>query len=183
MKKNAVYLAILTAFCCISSCSDDKEDHLNQWMMVNVNAFNAIKSNPEYKEIISPGNEGSIYYKVLQSGNGIDSIKYTSTVTCYYKGWLIADYPHYKFKAGHVFDQKLFDDGPPAQFTVSGLTGGWKTALQHMTKGEKWEIWVPYQLGYGREGSVDLYTGEIKIPGYSTLVFEMEVLKVKGIDD
>ena len=183
MKKIAICLMAITVSCCITSCGDDKEDHLNQWMMANVNAFNAIKVNPEYRELLSPGNEGSIYYKVLQAGNGTDSIKYTSIVTCYYKGWLIADYPFYNIQTGYVFDQRLFDDGPPLQFALNSLVNGWKTALQHMTKGDKWEIWIPYQLGYGRTGSYDSYTGALKIPGYSTLVFEMEIVNVKGIDD
>ena len=199
MKKNGLFLMAIAVFCYVTSCSDDIEDHLNQWMLDNVIAFNAIKTNPEYKELISPGNEGSIYYKVLQAGSGTDTIKYTSTVTCYYKGWFIVDYPFYNIKAGNVFNQKLFDDGAPISFSMviiyiydestgetyqtGGMIGGWKTALQHMVKGDKWEIWIPYQLGYGRQGNIDQNTGIIVIPGYSTLVFEIEVVGVVGIDD
>jgi len=190
MGKIVKYLIAATVCCCITACKEDKEDHLEQWMIANVNAFNAIKNNPEYKELQSPGNEGSIYYKVLKQGDGTDTVKYTSTVTCYYKGWFIADYPFYNVKAGDVFGQKLFDDGPPESFTFyypqtgqSGFINGWKTALQHMVKGDKWEIWIPYQLGYGRDGRTDQNTGRIAIPGYSTLVFEVELISIKAIDD
>lgn len=180
MKKYGLYLMMLVAtMFCATSCGDDDDDnHLERWMVANQEAINAIAKNAEYKELKSPGNEGSIYYKVLEKGNGTDSIYYTSTVTCYYKGWFVADYPEYNIKKDDIFNQYLFDDGAPVSFTVSesSLRKGWKTALQHMVQGDKWEIWLPYQLGYGREGSGS-------IPGYSTLVFEIEVVSVKGIDD
>ena len=188
----------ITAFYCLTSCSDEMEEHLEQWMIDNIMAFNAIRVNPEYSELVSPGNEGSICYKVLQAGNGTDTIKYTSSVTCYYKGWLVADYPNHNIKAGDVFDQRLFDDGPPSSFSIAisyiydestgysyqtgGMINGWKTALQHMVKGDKWEVWIPYQLGYGREG-ISNSNGRLIIPAYATLVFEIEVVNVWGIDD
>lgn len=179
MKKYGLYLMMLVApLFCATSCGDDDDDnHLERWMVANQEALNAIAKNTEYKELKSPGNEGSIYYKVLEEGDGTDSIYYTSTVACYYKGWFVADYPELGFENGDVFDQKLFDDGTPYNISVgSGVIKGWTTALQHMKQGDKWEIWVPYQLGYGR-------SGYLSIPGYSTLVFEMEILKVQGIDN
>ena len=185
MKKNVLYLFIaMTVFCCITSCKDEKDNHEERWMQANIGVLNAIMANPEYKEIPSPGNEGSIYYKVLNAGEGIDTIRYTSMVSCYYQGWFAADYARYNIKAGDKFDQKLFDDGPPSFFTISstGLINGWKAALQHMVKGDKWEIWVPYQLAYGRAGQTDS-KGNVVIPGYSTLVFELEVINVIKIDD
>ena len=185
MKKYGLYLMMVAAaLFCSTSCGKEEEDnHLERWMVANQQAFNAIKTNPEYKELKSPGNEGSIYYKVIKEGDGTDSIFYTSAVECFYKGWLIADYPELYFQNGHIFSQAFYDDGPPAFFTVGGVVDGWSTALQHMKKGDKWEIWIPYQLGYGRAGKVDPNTKRVLIPGYSTLVFEMEVVNVAGIDD
>ncbi|MDR1097910.1 MAG: FKBP-type peptidyl-prolyl cis-trans isomerase [Tannerella sp.] len=180
MKKYGFYLIImLVALCVGTSCSDDSDDQLNKWMVANQVALNAVKASPEYKELRSNGNEGSIYYKVLTKGEGRDSIYYTSTVTCYYKGWFVADYPEYSIENGTVFDRKLFNDGSPGSFTVgSGVINGWKTALQNMVKGDKWEVWIPYQLAYGREGRSS--TRGYSIPGYSTLVFEIEVVTVDG---
>lgn len=180
MKQNALYPMMVFIFlCCVSSCEKDKENHKEKWMIANINAINAIKANPEYKELRSPGNEGSIYYKVLTAGDGKETIKYTSIVGCYYKGWYIADYPQYNIKANGKFEQRLFDDGPPASFAInsteSTLTNGWKTALQHMVRGDKWEIWIPYQLGFGRD-DYKPSSGNITVPGYSTLVFEIEVI-------
>ena len=186
MKKNVQHLIMAMAvFFCIISCKEEKDNHEEQWMIANIEAINNIKANPEYKEILSPGDEGSIYYKVLKAGEGTDTIRYTSSVSCYYKGWMVADYAQYNIKAGNLFDQHLFDDGPPNTFYLTGINsviGGWKAALQHMVKGDKWEIWIPYQLGYGRAGKTDS-NDKIVIPGYSTLVFEIEVMNVVKIDD
>ncbi len=179
------FLLLMSAvvLCLITSCSKEKDNHQEKWMVDNVNALNAIKSNPAYKELASPGNEGHIYYKVLQAGEGNDTIRYTSSVKCYYKGWFAADYPLYNITKGDTFDKQLFDDGPPTAFIVSGVVSGWKTALQHMVKGDKWEVWIPYELGYGREGTTDSYTKKLIVPGYSTLVFELEIIEVKHIND
>ena len=185
MKKTGLNLILaITVICCVASCRDEKDKHEERWMFANIEALNTIMGNPEYKEIQSPGNEGSIYYKALQSGEGTDTIRYTSIVSCYYKGWFIADYTQYNIKSGDKFDQQLFDDGPPSFFTINstGLIKGWKTALQHMVKGDKWEIWIPYQLAYGRSGQTDS-KGKVIIPAYSTLVFELEVTSVIKIDD
>ena len=188
MKKYGLYIMMLAvALFCMTSCSDEEDNHLEGWMVANQNALNAIKGNSEYREIKSTGGEGSIYVKVLEKGDGTDSIYYTSTMQCYYKGMFATDYPEYNITKDYVFDKRLFDDGAPFSiytgFTIPSSYGyydsvisGWKTALQHMVKGDKWEVWIPYQLGYGR-------TGSGIIPGYSTLVFEMEVISVKGVDD
>ncbi|MDR3252646.1 MAG: FKBP-type peptidyl-prolyl cis-trans isomerase [Tannerella sp.] len=184
MKKYGYY--IITAVMALTfapSCGDDEVDHLDAWMLDNQQVLNSIKSNPEYRELKSPGNEGSIYYRVLNKGAGKDSIYYTSTVSCYYKGWFVADYPYYSITKNQVFDKKQFDDGSPFSLIVGsvstgGVIGGWRTVLQHMVEGDKWEVWVPYQLAYGRESLKDS-SGNVSIPGYSTLAFEIEVVKVK----
>ncbi|MDR1814233.1 MAG: FKBP-type peptidyl-prolyl cis-trans isomerase [Tannerella sp.] len=180
MIKKLYYAAIAVALITVAtSCSEDEDDHLNDWMLANQQVFNAIKSNPEYKEYHSPGNEGSIWCKVLKKGEGTKPIYYTSTVSCYYKGWFVADYPYYNISNGQVFDQHLFDDGSPSAFSVgSGVINGWKTALQNMVEGDVWEVWIPYQLGYGSNYQTDSSTGAITIPAYSTLVFEIEVVKI-----
>ena len=49
---------------------------------------------------------------------------------------------------------------------------GWYEALQLMAEGDKWRIYVPYNLAYGERGSPP------KIPPYSPLVFEIEIHKV-----
>ena len=49
---------------------------------------------------------------------------------------------------------------------------GWTEAMQLMVEGDKWKLHIPFALAYGESGSPP------KIPGYSTLVFDIELLKV-----
>jgi len=50
---------------------------------------------------------------------------------------------------------------------------GWTEVLQLMPAGSKYRVYVPYQLGYGSND----YNG---IPGGSLLIFDIELLSVKG---
>ncbi|MDR3137997.1 MAG: FKBP-type peptidyl-prolyl cis-trans isomerase, partial [Tannerellaceae bacterium] len=115
-------------------------------------------------EIPSEGNNGSIYVKVLEEGTGTETIYYNSKVKVYYSGRLID---------GTVFDSADEPYEAAATFTVSSLITGWTTALQYMKEGDRWEIWIPYQLAYGTSG-----TSDGSIPAYSTLIFEVEVVDI-----
>ena len=54
---------------------------------------------------------------------------------------------------------------------MNGVVDGFSTALQHMKVGDKWEVWMPWRLAYG-------VTGKGNIPGYTTLVFEIELVEI-----
>ncbi|MDR0756579.1 MAG: FKBP-type peptidyl-prolyl cis-trans isomerase [Tannerella sp.] len=200
MKKINLYTTLLLLAAIATSCSDSENDDaiMAEWKAANEQAWNEITRNPEYTELKSPGNNGSIYYRVLKKGDGQKKIYYTSRVGVYYKGWFVASSSDLNISKGKVFDQKLFDDGTPSVFAVSiaGSTydsyyytytppipteEGWTIALQHMVKGDKWEIWIPSQLAHGKTGKVDSNNNQIT-PGYSTLAFEIEVTNVAGID-
>lgn len=74
---------------------------------------------------------------------------------------------------GEVFDSALRENSDdPLETSVSGVVDGWTTALQHMHEGDIWEVWVPYQLGYGVSGYGD------NIKPYTTLVFQVEVKEI-----
>ena len=91
-----------------------------------------------------------------------------------------------------VFQKWLAEDGIPATLKVSELLSkngvtvsfkGIQAALQKMVEGDKWEIWIPYQLGGGKSKASTLTLGfggasRPPIPAYSTLVFEIEVVEV-----
>ena len=182
--KQILKILFVTILLSIFSCgnNDSDEDALQDWKTANEQAFNAIAANPAYKELKSPGNEGSIYYKVLTEGTGTEPIYYTNTVNVYYKGWYVVGNDNWGINKNDVFQRKEFDDGTPVSILVASppsyLSKGSSVALQNMKKGDKWEIWIPYQLGYGTTGQYDTNTGALKIPGYSTLVFEIEVVDI-----
>lgn len=106
--------------------------------------------------------ESGIQYKVIKEGNGAKP-KATDTVVCNYKGELLD---------GTVFDSSE-KHGEAATFPLQGVIPGWTEVLQLMPVGSKWEVYIPYNLAYGEQGS-----GQV-IPPYSTLKFEIELLDIK----
>jgi FKBP-type peptidyl-prolyl cis-trans isomerase FklB len=103
-------------------------------------------------------------FKVLAKGAGEKSPKVDTSCDVHYKGTLID---------GSKFDSS-FDRGAPATFAPNQVIGGWTEALQLMREGDHWEVYIPYNLAYGAAGRPP------QIPASSTLVFEMQLVKVKG---
>ena len=101
-----------------------------------------------------------LQYKVINSGSGATPGP-TDTVRTRYHGTFID---------GRVFDSSV-DRGAPLEFPVNGVISGWTEALQLMQEGDKWQLFVPPELAYGQRG-----VGPI--PGNTTLIFEVELIKV-----
>ena len=75
---------------------------------------------------------------------------------------------------GRTIDGKKFDSsrgGTPIAFRLNDLIEGWIIAMQHMCIGDKWELYIPAEMGYGK-------FSQPGIPGGSTLVFEIELLGI-----
>ena len=102
-----------------------------------------------------------LQYEVITEGNG-KKPKATDRVRCHYEGTLID---------GTLFDSSI-KRGEPAVFGVNQVIPGWVEALQLMSEGAKWKLYIPSELGYGAHGA-----GEM-IPPHSTLVFEVELIEV-----
>jgi FKBP-type peptidyl-prolyl cis-trans isomerase FklB len=102
-----------------------------------------------------------LQYKVLTKGTGKNPTA-TSDVTVHYTGKLID---------GTVFDSSV-QRGQPASFNLSQVIRGWTEGLQLMKEGDKWLLFIPFELAYGERGQ------GAQIPPYSTLIFEVELLKV-----
>ena len=100
-----------------------------------------------------------VLYRVITKGNGPKPTP-KSYITVYYTGKLIN---------GKVFDQT--QKGRPATFRLGELITGWNTALREMPVGSRWEIVIPYHLGYGSRSA-----GVIK--PFSTLIFDITLLGV-----
>lgn len=73
------------------------------------------------------------------------------------------------------FDDRSFEAGEPAELTVSDMVDGFATALQNMHPGDRWEIWIPQQMGYGSAGRSA--SGSVIIKPYTTLIFDLESYK------
>lgn len=114
------------------------------------------KKNPNIKVLPS-----GLQYEVIREGNGKHP-KATDQVRCHYEGTLID---------GTLFDSSI-RRGEPAVFGVNQVIKGWVEALQLMSEGAKWKLYIPSELAYGATGAGEL------IPPHSTLIFEVELLEV-----
>jgi len=107
-------------------------------------------------------------YKVLRAGTGDSHPLVGSPCECHYEGRVAENYP-----SGEKFDSS-YDRGSPTTFAPNQVIKGWTEAMQLMVEGDKWEMYIPSDLGYGDRGSPP------KIPGGAVLVFTMEIINIKG---
>ena len=138
---------------------------VGQWKVVHTYKF-----DPPLTDL-NPDVNDYVYCKVLEQGEGIAPL-FTDSVATNYRGQLIP------LAEGSIvtFDQSYHgelnkDVAVPVGFKVSEVIVGWTTALQRMREGSRWEVYVPSELGYGISGSNS-------IPGYSTLCFDVHLVKV-----
>ena len=101
-------------------------------------------------------------YQVMNHGTGTTSPVPTDLVTVNYKGTLLD---------GTVFDSS-YDRGQPTSFPLNQVIAGWTEGLQLMKVGDKFKFQIPANLAYGDRSPSP------KIPPGSTLVFEVELLKI-----
>jgi FKBP-type peptidyl-prolyl cis-trans isomerase len=102
-----------------------------------------------------------LQYKILKAGTGSKPTS-DQQVKVHYTGKLLD---------GKVFDSSV-ERGEPAVFGVTQVIPGWVEALQLMTVGSKWELYIPSDLAYGPQGNQG-------IPGNSLLIFEVELLGIE----
>jgi FKBP-type peptidyl-prolyl cis-trans isomerase FklB len=102
-----------------------------------------------------------LMYKTLVEGSG-NSPRDTSKVTVHYTGRLIN---------GTVFDSSV-ERGEPSSFRLNGVIKGWTEGVQLMKVGGKTEFVISAELGYGAQTKG-------KIPAYSTLIFEIELISIQ----
>lgn len=105
--------------------------------------------------------ESGLQYEVLQAGDGPKPTT-SNRVKVHYHGTLID---------GTVFDSSV-ERGQPASFGVTQVIQGWVEGLQLMPLGSKYKFYIPYELAYGERGAGP------KIPPFSALVFEVELLEI-----
>lgn len=177
-------LSLIFSFCAIilfAACDDKTETFDDQWKLANETQFaNIIASTAQgYKRIDSQSKNGYIMYKEIKSGNG-ETPYFTDKVKVLYTGWFKYDWTKddtYTDNRGQtIYNKKIFsatNSNVPYTLGVNSFIDGFTTALQHMQVGDKWEIWIPWNLGYGASENT---SGNI--PAYTTLVFEIELVGI-----
>ena len=99
---------------------------------------------------------------MIREGNGPKPTA-TDTVKVNYAGTLID---------GTEFDNS-YKRGQPIEFPLNRVIAGWTEGVQLMPVGSKYKFYIPQQLGYGMRGAGT-------IPPGAALVFEVELLEIKG---
>lgn len=103
-----------------------------------------------------------IHYKVLSTGDPSGSTPQLSDII----------FVHY---TGRTIDGKVFDtsrSGMPLVIRLRELIEGWQIALTRMHVGDRWELYIPADMGYGKSSLPG-------IPGGSTLIFDVELIKIQ----
>ncbi|MBQ8736471.1 MAG: FKBP-type peptidyl-prolyl cis-trans isomerase [Bacteroidaceae bacterium] len=118
-----------------------------------------LEENGSRAEVVTTAS--GLQYEVLAEGNG-KKPKATDTVRCHYEGRLID---------GTVFDSS-YQRNQPADFGLNQVIAGWTEGVQLMGEGAKYRFYIPYLLAYGEGGAGDM------IPPFSTLIFDVELIKV-----
>jgi FKBP-type peptidyl-prolyl cis-trans isomerase len=103
-----------------------------------------------------------VQYRILEEGDGIRPTK-DDTVLAHYVG---------RFIDGEEFEG-TYEKDEPIYFPLSRVIPGWQEVIQMMPVGSKWEVTVPSELAYGEKGTPTIEPN-------STLIFEMELLGIKG---
>ncbi|MCM1369236.1 MAG: FKBP-type peptidyl-prolyl cis-trans isomerase [Candidatus Amulumruptor caecigallinarius] len=114
------------------------------------------KKNENVKETSS-----GLQYVVEKEGTGAQPGA-EDEVTVHYTGRLLD---------GTVFDSSV-NRGEPATFPLNRVIPGWTEGVQLMKEGAKYTFFIPSDLAYGPQGIPGA------IPPHSTLIFEVELIKV-----
>ena len=141
------------------------ETEANMCLMKFMNP--ALSNNIEEGEKFLAGNKNKAGVKTTSSGLQYEVIvegkgprpAITDSVTVNYKGTLLNGTP--------------FDGNNGISFSLGGVIPGWTEALQLMPVGSKYKLYVPSELAYGMNDNGP-------IPGGSVLVFEVELVGIKG---
>lgn len=124
-------------------------------------AANKSKEGVKTKSVpLKDGGMAELQYKVIKEGKG-PKPKSTDVVKVHYRGTLLD---------GTEFDSS-YKRGEPVEFPLDQVIKGWTEGLQLMTVGSKYQLFIPSDLAYGKDGNRG-------IPPNSTLMFEVELLDI-----
>lgn len=153
--EQSVMMEVLQSF--MQGQADEAQAALGESLLAS-EAFLAENAERDGVVVLDSG----LQYEVLASGGGGESPTTTNTVLAHYHGTL---------SDGSVFDSSV-ERGDPASFGVSQVIAGWTEALQLMTVGDKWRLYIHPDMAYGEASPTPA------IPPNSALIFEVELLEI-----
>lgn len=192
-KITAFAMMLLSLMVTMASCGEEDntvEEYAN-WQATNDNFFNHLSdsvkalleadpSRTDWKRLktwsksdeLTGTNADYIIVHVEKEGDattqGTGCPLYTDTVTVSYTGRLL---PSPSYPAGYVFDRTFYGEYDPetsatTDFSVSEVGDGFTTALLNMRRGDRWKVYIPYQLAYRNVDNGN-------IPACSTVIFDL----------
>ena len=197
MKKTELLflLALMSVIVCSCSESEEEESEFADWKEKNEEYFHAIYEKATTEQSVADGQwktflkwsldssslpEDHVVVKVTSESGQTVSPLYTDSVCLQVKGSLMPTAYH---SNGYVFLNTYFGEkeeqevGTPLYMQRADayplVVDGLATALQHMHVGDRWLIYIPYQLGFGLRN-----VPEWGVPAYSTLVFDVTLLRI-----
>jgi len=121
------------------------------------------------KDYLNSPDSGKYYYKLAAAGKGIPVSK----------GKIIAVRYTGKFLNGDVFAHAGSPESPYTFRAGEGdVISGWDLAIATLREGDRVELVVPSASAYGEKGLFDTKTGSYTIPPFSSLFYDLEILKV-----
>lgn len=106
---------------------------------------------------------GGVYYKVITPSTSTEHCTATDSVVVKYEGRLAND---------QVFDSSASQKDGLVTLDLKNVIKGWQVAIPQMPVGATWELYIPYEMGYGERNAGP-------IPPYSALVFKITLVAVK----
>ena len=192
IRHNIWYILLLGILTLFTACSEDNDEveEYPDWQNKNESYWENLYNSTQQK--ISAGDaswriirkysysddmnikkDDNIIVHIVKQGEGTESPFITDSVKVHYQGKLL---PSTSYPSGYIFDSSWTGTFNPAtanpvKFLTGSLIDGWTTALINMHEGDRWEIYVPYKLGYGTSES-----SSSTIPPYSTLIFDVTLV-------
>lgn len=147
-----ILFAVLVVCACKSEYTD-KQLHQNK-----LRGESFLSTNEQRQSVIVT--KSGLQYEVLRKASGRKP-KASDKVKVHYQG---------KFVDGQIFDSS-YQRKQPVEIQLEQVIKGWSEGLQLMSEGAKYRFVIPHHLAYGAKSSAT-------IPGYTTLIFEVELLEV-----
>ena len=194
MSKKIYLFSLVLLALAFTACSETEEtSRYDNWQARSVAFIDSIASvydspknqaldddDPEKLHAFpDPTNNQTIYVKKIKKGEGTESPKYTSTVSAHYRMFYFnGDVVQQTYTGTEPteFDSngiKPSNYDSPSKFSLDGVITGWSYTLMHMTEGELWTLYIPYQSGYGSGTGND---GSLQ--PYSALVYNVRLEKI-----
>ena len=107
--------------------------------------------------------KSGLQYKVISEGRGAYKPTVDDELKVHYRA---------RFVDGTEFDS-TYQRNEPYSVNAKMLIEGWAEAVQMMSEGAKWELYIPAELAYGEKGQ-DPYIGPNAV-----LIFEVDLLDIE----